>query len=169
MERQGLEELFGRLNRAGIRYLVAGGLAVVAHGHARLTMDVDLVLDLRPSEVTKALEVLQELEYRPQVPVALEDFADRQERSDWFENRHMRVLSVWSPRFPLTEVDLFVVSPLPDFERAYGQRLERELAPGIVVSFVGREDLLAMKLEAGRPEDLADVRALEALEPGESA
>ena len=34
------------LNDAGVRFLVAGGLAVNAHGYLRLTYDVDLVVQL---------------------------------------------------------------------------------------------------------------------------
>ena len=33
------------LNDASVRFLVAGGLAVNAHGYLRLTYDVDLVVD----------------------------------------------------------------------------------------------------------------------------
>lgn len=39
VERSSLEILFGALERAGARYLVAGGLAVLAHGYLRLTLD----------------------------------------------------------------------------------------------------------------------------------
>ncbi|MBM4187799.1 MAG: hypothetical protein FJ206_10885 [Gemmatimonadetes bacterium] len=39
----------GPLNRAGIEYVVTGGLAAVVYGHPRLTLDVDLVLRLSPS------------------------------------------------------------------------------------------------------------------------
>ncbi len=38
------------LNRAGIDYMVTGGLAAVVYGHPRLTLDVDLVLRLAPRE-----------------------------------------------------------------------------------------------------------------------
>jgi len=38
-----LEAIVRALNGAGVRYLVAGGLAVGAHGYPRATMDVDLV------------------------------------------------------------------------------------------------------------------------------
>jgi hypothetical protein len=34
------------LNRAGIHYMVTGGLAAVVYGHPRLTLDVDLVMRL---------------------------------------------------------------------------------------------------------------------------
>ena len=40
-----LEVIFLALNNAGVRYLVAGGLAVVAHGFVRFTNDVDLIVD----------------------------------------------------------------------------------------------------------------------------
>jgi hypothetical protein len=40
------EPLFAALNRAEVRYVVVGALATVLHGYARLTADVDLVIDL---------------------------------------------------------------------------------------------------------------------------
>jgi hypothetical protein len=36
------------INRAGIEYMVTGGLASIVYGHPRLTTDVDLVLRLTP-------------------------------------------------------------------------------------------------------------------------
>jgi len=36
------------LKEAGVRYLVAGGLAVNAHGHLRFTKDPDVVVQLVP-------------------------------------------------------------------------------------------------------------------------
>lgn len=39
------------LNRAGIEYMVTGGLAAVVYGHPRLTLDVDLVIRLAPRDV----------------------------------------------------------------------------------------------------------------------
>jgi len=48
-----------------VRYLVVGGLAVVAHGHARFTGDLDLVLDLDPANALRAVETLAALDYRP--------------------------------------------------------------------------------------------------------
>ena len=37
-----LEKLFASLNAAHVRYLVVGGLAVLAHGYLRVTRDLDL-------------------------------------------------------------------------------------------------------------------------------
>ena len=51
-----IEPLFKTLNDAGIRYVVVGGLAVVLHGYARMTVDVDLILDLEAGPAMKAIE-----------------------------------------------------------------------------------------------------------------
>jgi hypothetical protein len=49
------------LNDAGARYVLIGGFAVVAHGAARFTKDIDLLVDDDPenvARVTRALGVL---------------------------------------------------------------------------------------------------------------
>ena len=140
-----------------------GGLAVVAHGYARLTMDVDVVLDLDQANIDKAISALQNLGYQPRAPVPFSDFSDPAKREEWTKTKHMRVFSVWSSRYPLTEVDLFLTLPFDSFDTAYTRGIDRELATGLTIHFVGREDLLAMKREAGRPKDVEDVRVLEAL------
>lgn len=40
------------LNRAGIEYMVTGGLAAVLYGHPRLTLDVDLVIRFASRDAT---------------------------------------------------------------------------------------------------------------------
>jgi hypothetical protein len=60
-------------------------------------------------------------------------------------------------------VDLFLTCPFERFENAYERAVHRELASGVTVSVVGRDDLLTMKQRAGRPRDFEDIRALRAL------
>ncbi len=48
---QALELITGRLESAEIPYCIVGGLAAIAYGRPRLTLDVDLVVALRPSHV----------------------------------------------------------------------------------------------------------------------
>ena len=65
MEKHSVEAIVGALNAANVRYLVAGGLAVVAHGFVRFTADIDLIVDLEPANVTRAIAALDGLDYRP--------------------------------------------------------------------------------------------------------
>ena len=52
------EELLAYLDAADVRFVVVGGLAVVIHGHARLTVDIDLMLDLETENVRRAIDAL---------------------------------------------------------------------------------------------------------------
>src|ERR1700742_2494656 len=95
-----LEAIFRALNEAKARYLVVGGVAVIAHGYVRLTKDLDLVLDLSTEFLRRSLFALQGLGYRPMIPAPLLDFADPELRRDWTENRNMKVLNLHSDLYP---------------------------------------------------------------------
>lgn len=76
-----IERVLRALGEANVEYLVVGGVAVVLHGHLRTTADLDLVIRLEPDNVQRAMAQLTRLGLRPRAPVALESFADPQQRS----------------------------------------------------------------------------------------
>ena len=163
MEKRSVEAIVGALNAANVRYLVAGGLAVVAHGYVRFTADVDLILDFEPANVTRAMKALAALGYRPRAPVALNEFADAAKRAQWVREKGLTVFSLFSAEHPATEVDLFVEAPL-DFEQAYRTARLMEVAPSLPATFVGFTDLLHLKQQAGRAQDLLDIDKPKALQ-----
>lgn len=160
MEARSLEAIFSALNTARVRYLVAGGLAVVKHGYRRFTGDVDLVLDLEQDNLKRAIAALSGLGYRPRVPVAFEALADPAAREAWVRDKDMTVLGLFSDEHRLTDLDIFVTNPIR-FDVALSRSVSDELAPGVPAIFVGIEDLLEMKRIAGRPKDLLDIEQLE--------
>ena len=162
MERRSVEAIFGALNGSGSRYLVVGGLAVVAHGYVRLTADIDLVLDPDPASLRRAIEALAALGYRPRAPVEFAEFAEPEKRRQWARDKGLTVFSVFSPRHRATEVDLFLESPF-DFERAYARGVRFQVGEGVEGTFVGLDDLMVMKRTAARPQDLDDVEGLRSL------
>lgn len=159
MNRGSVLAIVEALQKEDVRYLIVGGLAVVFHGHLRFTADVDLVLDMRPENLQRAIRALQGLGYRPRAPVRFEDYADAAQREAWRVEKNMKVFSVWSPDHQATVIDLFVDCPF-DFERAFATARQHEIVPGLRATFVGLEDLLALKAAAGRPVDLDDIAHL---------
>lgn len=156
-----IEQVLTALNAAGVRYLVVGGVAVVLHGHLRTTADLDLVVSLDPANARRAVEAVGALGYRPRAPVPAVRFADAAERAAWISEKGLTVFSLWSERTPTLELDLFVREPF-DFEQAWARRVTVPLDT-TTATVVSLEDLLALKREAKRPQDLADVEALEAI------
>lgn len=55
MRLHSVEIILEELETAAVRYLIAGGLAVNAHGYLRFTKDVDLVIELEPDNLRSAL------------------------------------------------------------------------------------------------------------------
>ncbi len=162
MKLESLEAIIRALNGGQVRYLVAGGVAVNAHGYIRLTQDVDLVIALDPANIGRAFRVLETLGFRPIVPITSEQFADAGRRQGWIRDKGMTVLNFFSDRHRETGVDLFVAAPF-DFEREYVLAMEGELAPGLRVRFVSLPTLIAMKRQANRPRDLDDIEHLQSI------
>lgn len=155
------EPIFAALETAMVRYVVVGGMATVLHGYARLTADIDLIVDQAPDEARKAIRALSTLGFVPRAPVNPEDYADPDVRRTWFDEKGMRVLSFWDPSHPMREVDLFVENPI-DFDLLYERSQLVQLAT-TNVRIASIEDLIQLERLANRPEDQRDIEALQAI------
>jgi hypothetical protein len=147
------------LDAASIQYLVAGGLAVNAHGYVRYTNDLDLVVSLETENIRGALEALGRLGYRPRVPVSAAEFADSKIRERWIKDKGMVVLNLWCEERRETPIVVFVREPF-DFPSEWKAAVRFPIAEGITLPVVTLATLLRIKREAGRPQDLLDINEL---------
>jgi hypothetical protein len=136
-------------NAAGLRFVVIGGFAVIAHQHLRATEDVDLLVPDDPGDVEALLLFLQEVEARWHGREGAP--SDEVVRT----SHHLRVAT----RHGLVDLLKEGAPPL-DFETVRGDALvvnyEGEDAP-----VAGLKSLSALKRLAGRPIDQLDLEALE--------
>jgi hypothetical protein len=158
MKLSSFDALVTALAASGVRYLIAGGLAVNAHGYLRFTKDVDVVVRLVPDNIERAFAVLADLGYRPLVPVSAAQFADAPTREGWIRDKGMQVLQFWSDAHRETPVDMFVREPF-DFDDEYRRSLAKPLGQ-IEVRFVTIPTLIRMKQAANRPQDRIDIEYL---------
>jgi hypothetical protein len=149
------------LEERKVRYLVVGGVAVVLHGYARFTADLDLVIALDAPNITAAMEALSSLGYRPRAPVAALDFADPDKRRKWIGEKGLTVLGLWSPNYPATEVDVFVEEPFA-VDEALARATRAKLGESTIM-VASIPDLIDLKRKAGRPKDLEDIEKLQEL------
>ncbi len=161
MQVRSVEAIVGGWNQAGARYMIAEGLAVVAHGYLRFTADFDAILDLDEANLKRALQVLEAQGYVPRAPVSIASFADAALRQSWAREKGMTVFSLWSSEHRTTEVDLFLEPPF-DFGEVYKRAHVFEMARGERAVFVPCEELVEMKRRVRRVRDLEDVARLEA-------
>jgi predicted nucleotidyltransferase len=155
------EEVFSKLDQERVEYVVVGGVALVLLGVVRLTADLDLFVELGETNLKKFVKSMTDLGYQPKAPVAVEDFTKPEKRRQWKEEKGMLVFSFYHPKRPMDLIDVFVDEPIP--YGAVKQRKKTVTAKGIHVPVVSAEDLVRLKRISGRPQDLADIEALEEL------
>ena len=137
-----LLEVFAREN---VRYLLVGGYAVAFHSVPRFTKDIDLWIDPAPENVESAARALEAFGAPADVVTAWRDAAPDE------------IVYFGHPPF---RVDLLRSVAGGDFAGAFARR-ETEKWEDAPVHVIGRDDLIAIKRAAGRPQDLLDVKALE--------
>jgi hypothetical protein len=146
MERNALEALASLLGRLGIRWMLIGALAANRYrATTRLTQDVDLLLaDLGPG-----LAALER---------ALAE-------AGWSLRRALPGGEVLRLRHPeLGAADLIVAGT--DYERVALSRARAErLGSAAEVPVATIEDVIVLKLVAGRAQDLADIEAILSAKP----
>lgn len=156
---EAIEEVLRALTGAGVRFLVVGGVAVNAHGYQRLTHDLDLVVELLPDNVARALGALESLGYRPVLPVPAEGFANAEVRRRWREERNLQVFSLTRGDLRGLTVDILAEEPFA-LDAELDRALIAEVGQGLRVPFVSLRTLIDMKERAGRPRDQDDVQHL---------
>jgi hypothetical protein len=156
------EDVFRKLGERKIRYAVAGGVALVLHGAVRFTADLDLIVELSGDNLKKFIAAMNDLGYKPRLPVKAEDLADPLTREKWMAEKGMNVFTFYHPQQQISQVDVFINEPLrfDEIEKA----LVRITARDMVIPVVSLPHLKMLKRIAGRPQDMADIEALEELE-----
>lgn len=152
------ENVFKRLNKERVRYVVAGGVAVNLHGIPRVTADLDLLIDLSQEDVNRFAKAMKELNFIPKIPIKIEDFGDAEKRQGWIKDKDMRVFSLWNKDRHYGDIDVFVENPI-DFEELYKKRLDIKIG-NFKIPLINIEHLIVLKKIAGRKQDLSDIESL---------
>jgi|CXWL01.1.fsa_nt_gi hypothetical protein len=156
-------ELFRALDQEKVRYLLVGGMAVNLHGAERMTMDIDLMVDLDPENLPRFLAAARALSLKPaNLPVRIEQLCDPDTVRIWVEERHMLAMQLRGPALEAPSVDILLRTAVA-FEDAYLRR-HAMTVEGVPVSVIAVRDLIALKEAAGRKVDRSDIQALHRVE-----
>ncbi len=150
------------LNSAHVRYVIVGGFAAFLHGSRRVTVDLDIVVDLQEAEARKAVQALLSLGLQSRLPVDPFLFANATERKRWADEKNMLVFTMFDPTNPGFVVDMFVDSPI-GFDQLNMRANEVEIEQR-KVRVCSIDDLIEMKKKAGRPQDITDIEALKRIQ-----
>jgi hypothetical protein len=153
------KKIFSALNQERVKYMVAGGIAVNLYGIERATADLDIVVLLEGTNLTKFISVAKQLGLKPKTPVQMEDFLNPDKRHAWVTEKGMKVFSLFDPKNPFFLIDVFT-EVLFDFDEVYKKRKKIRLE-NITIPLIPLNTLIEMKRGTGRLQDETDVFYLE--------
>jgi hypothetical protein len=139
-------DILVELHNAGARFVVLGGHAVAFHGHPRATKDLDVLVEANSDNAKRVYAALAAFGAPLSAfEVSVEDFASYD--------------GVLQLGVPPRRIDII--------NRADGITFAEAIADGesfnlesCEIPVIGRSALLKNKRAAGRPQDIADVKAL---------
>jgi hypothetical protein len=130
-----------------VRFMIVGGYAVAAHGHPRFTKDLDVWVWVDEQNADRLVSALDDFGFGSLGLTA----------ADFLEEGMVVQLG-----YPPQRIDIITQVDGVEFGLCWERRVEIEIG-GQHVPFISANDLLANKKASGRPQDLADVAAIEEL------
>ena len=146
-------DVIKKFNSAQVKYAIVGGVAVNLHGYVRMTVDMDIILELEDKNLAKAVTIMRESGFTCKVPVDPIGLADTKTRQDWIENKNLKALNFYRKS---EEVD-FVIDTNVKYENV---KISILSIRDIHYPIVSKEDLIKMKTGTGREKDKEDIRNL---------
>ena len=143
------KELLSVLNKHKVKYLVIGAYAVGYHAQPRATKDLDVLIQPAPKNSEAVYRALVEFGAPNIGTLSPADFAEKG--------------TFYRMGVPPVAIDILPEIKGVTFAAAWKNRTSVvvDTETGLAANFISRADLIKAKLAANRPQDVADVRALQ--------
>ncbi len=140
-----LEKIGRELDKDKISYMIIGGQAVLIYGEPRLTKDIDITLNLTPSEIERIEKICKKLNF-----------------SALIKNHREFVKKTFV--FPVidkrTKIRIDFIFSFSDYEKEAMKRVKKVKIGKKYIKFASLEDVIIHKIVSGRPVDIEDARKM---------
>ena len=147
-----IEKLCQELNKNKVAYAIVGGYALAFHGAVRGTLDIDFIVKWNKKNLIKAIDVLTSLGLQSRLPLKVEEVFDF--RDEYIKNKNLIAWNFYNPNNLLEQVDIIITQDLDDY------KLKKIKSSGVEIHLLSLDSLIKMKEEAGRKQDIEDVKSL---------
>jgi adenine deaminase len=148
-----LYQLTDAFDKAKLKYAIVGGYGLALHGLVRATMDVDFVLSLRQQDFEVAEQTLGGIGLKSRLPIRAQDIIKM--RKEYISKRNLIAWSFVDYKDPTRQVDILINRDLRKMETQKISVGGRKLVVATL------QELMEMKKEAGRPQDLIDIKNIQ--------
>lgn len=107
-ERDYLLEILKALTDNSVEFIVCGGVAAVLHGVERLTMDLDVSLNLNRDNLERFIKVMNYEDMVPRVPIPAESILDPEIRNAIVKDKGALVFTFIDVKNPFKQLVFFL-------------------------------------------------------------
>jgi hypothetical protein len=152
------EALLRALAEHEVEFVIIGGFALAAHGVVRATKDIDIVPAPAPDNLGRLARALDAVG----AEVMLADDFDPAELGIAPDEAGLALGGNWVLRTELGRLDVMQdVAGVKSYKSLRAASVERDVPGAGPYRFCGLDDLIAMKVAAGRPQDELDIASLQ--------
>lgn len=141
------EDFVVLLNRNNVDYMIVGGYALAFHGKPRHTGDLDIWIDISDDNAQKMLNAIIEFGMG----------SLGMEKNDFLQKGIITQIG-----YPPLRIDILNEIDGVNFREAYSNKLIIDV-DGLMINYIGLDDLIKNKQISGRHQDISDVNELKKL------
>ncbi len=138
--------------------MICGGLALNIYGIPRMTIDIDLLLDLTKENIDAFQKTLDKLRYKPRLPLDLKKLADKNVRADYIKNKNLIAFSYYNQNNKFVQLDVLLDTPLT-FAEMWKDKYAKKVN-GFSLYLASVDHLIKMKKYSDRIQDRDDILLL---------
>ncbi len=154
------EDVFRAFEKADVKYVIVGGLAVNLLGSMRSTNDLDILVEMSDENLAKVVRILKSKGFSVKQPVDPIGIADRRIRDEWIRGKHLKALNFYRG-VEMDEVDIIIDTPV-SYEDAL-KDLQLIACGRLQLPVISVDALIRMKNKAARAIDKLDIELLKGL------
>lgn len=151
-----IKRVIQSLDKHKVHYALVGGYAVALHGVLRGTVDIDVAIGLQKGQFTAAEKAMVAIGLQSRLPVSAEDVFTF--RDEYIRNRNLTAWSFYNSKNPLEVVNILITEDVRKL-KTVEKKVDR-----LRIQVVSIADLIRMKTQSARPQDLEDIKSLEKLQ-----
>ena len=138
------EDFVALLNKHQVNYMIVGGYALAFHGKPRHTGDLDIWIDISEDNAEKMTAVIADFGMKS-LGITSDDFLQKG--------------IITQIGHPPLRIDILNEIDGVYFQDAYINKLIIDV-DGLIINYIGLDDLIKNKQSSGRSQDLTDVKTL---------
>jgi hypothetical protein len=155
-----LKDIIIALCEKRVKFIIFGGVAIVLHGVERMTLDLDISIELEKENIDSFLDVMKNFNLSPRPPLPPQILYDLEIMNYIIKEKNAVAFTFIDKENPFKQVDV-LIHPELRYEKWINKTQEMELF-GHKICILSKEAIIELKqnLKQPRDKDLIDIKEL---------